>query len=91
MIDRIDVSRNVVDHGPQTISQENAKIELKGSFCKLLLELYHISEPPSVLGVVMSIERTSDRLRAVARAVPTSVPPLEGALLLAMMAIWLLG
>jgi len=39
----------------------------------------------------MSIQRTSDRLRVIARTLPTTVPPMEGAALLVLMAIWLFG
>jgi len=39
----------------------------------------------------MSIQRTSDCLRVIARAFPASVPPMEGAALLVLMAIWLFG
>lgn len=37
------------------------------------------------------MRNTSDRLRVVARAMPMSLPPLEGGLLFLMMVVWLFG
>jgi hypothetical protein len=37
------------------------------------------------------MNRTSDNLRVIARAMPLSLPPLEGAALVALILIWLLG
>jgi hypothetical protein len=34
---------------------------------------------------------TSDRLRVLARAMPFSLPPLEGGALLLLMIVWLFG
>ena len=38
-----------------------------------------------------NMNSTSDRLRVVARAMPLSLPPIEGALLLFLMIVWLFG
>jgi hypothetical protein len=37
------------------------------------------------------MERTSDNLRVVARAMPFSMPPLEGGALIVLMIVWLFG
>ncbi len=38
-----------------------------------------------------NMDRTSDRLRVVARAMPLSLPPIEGGLLFLLMIVWLFG
>lgn len=37
------------------------------------------------------MERTSDALRVISRAMPFSLPPLEGGALVLLMIVWLLG
>jgi len=37
------------------------------------------------------MERTSDKLRVVSRAMPLAFPPLEGFALCVLMLVWLLG
>jgi len=39
----------------------------------------------------MFMDRTSDTLRVVARAMPFSLPPLEGCALIVLMIVWLVG
>ena len=37
------------------------------------------------------MEHTSDNLRVIARAMPLSLPPLEGGALMVLMIVWLFG